>query len=353
MRALVPAVAAAVLLMTTLAASAENWADVRDPVTTGSEYARSKAICRALKGVSLPTPEIASRDGGTPPSRESCNSEALYYGIGVKPDPARALRCALRERAAPDGGRGSGSAFSGDVMLMTIYANGVGAPRDLDRAIAIACELDAAPAESDGRVNHLAALKAQHWTGHDFSFCDDVTSGYAHGVCAAHDAAVEDAKRGQRLATLTAGWSETDKHAFLALRRAEAAYAETRGADEVDMSGTARGAMSIGERQGQEAEFLDLLQGLEKGAVPASTAQQSDEADARMNAAYQRIQHATDITSWGTVTKDGIRTAQRAWLRYRDAWIAFARVRYPAIGPESLRAALTEKRTAVLETFLQ
>ena len=74
------------------------------------------------------------------------------------------------------------------------------------------------------------------------------------------------------------------------------------------MSGTARAAMVTDEEQGQQAEFLDLLQSLEKGTVPVSTA---DAADARLNAAYQRIQHAANTASWGTVTKDGIRTAQR------------------------------------------
>ena len=343
MKALSPTVVAA-LLATTMAASAENWADNRDPITMGPEYARSKAICRSLKDVSFLPPPTAPGSGAL--SLKGCSSEALYYGIGVRPDPARARQCALRERTAPD----NRAALSGDIMLMTIYANGVGAPRDLDRAIAIACTLDGAPAEEDGRVNHLASLKAQHWAGHDFSFCDDVTSGYAQGICAAHAAALEDAKRKRRFAAVTAGWSDADKRAFLALQRAEGAYVAALGDNEVDMSGTARAAMVTDAEQGQQAEFLDILQNLEKGTVPVSTAEQ---ADARLNAAYQRIQHATNTTMWGTVTKDGIRTAQRAWLRYRDAWIAFAQVRYPTVTPESLRAALTEKRATALEAFLQ
>ena len=68
---------------------------------------------------------------------------------------------------------------------------------------------------------------------------------------------------------------------------------------------------------------------------------------------YQRVQHASETSGWGTVNKDGIRTAQRAWLRYRDAWLAFARIRYPQLNADSLRAALTEKRTASLQQFLQ
>ena len=47
--------------------------------------------------------------------------------------------------------------------------------------------------------------------------------------------------------------------------------------------------------------------------------------------------------------KDGIRDAQRAWLRYRDAFLAFAALRYPQVTRDSLSAWLTEKRTKMLE----
>ena len=332
-----------VLFAVTTPALAANWADDRDPAP---EFARSKAICRSLKG--MPSLPRAISPGGTAPSKRR-SSEVLYYGIGVPPDPAAAWQAALRERTAAD----NGTLFSGDVMLMTMYANGIGAPRDLDRAIAIACTLDGAPAEQDGRVNHLAMLKAQHWQGRDFSFCDDITSGYAQGFCAKHDAAVADAARNQRFGAVTAGWSEADKRAFLPLQRAAAAYAEARAGNEVDQSGTARAAMAIEAQQGQEAEFLDMLLRLEKGAAPAATPEQADAADAKLNAVYQRVQRTADTASWGTVTKDGIRTAQRAWLRYRDAWTAFGRVRYPSVIADSLRAMLTEQRTTALEQFLQ
>ena len=45
-------------------------------------------------------------------------------------------------------------------MLMIIYANGVGAERNLDLATTLACPLDGAPAEEDCRVKRLDTLKA-------------------------------------------------------------------------------------------------------------------------------------------------------------------------------------------------
>ncbi|MBV9655119.1 MAG: hypothetical protein JOZ42_11215, partial [Acetobacteraceae bacterium] len=137
----------------------------------------------------------------------TCSSEALYYGIGMPANPALAFRCALRERNHAD----DRSLFSGDVMLMTMYANGVGAPRDLERAIALACEIDGAPAEVSGRVDHLASLRDQHWQGHDFSYCDDITSGAGQGFCAAHDAALADQARKTRIEAVASGWTGKEK----------------------------------------------------------------------------------------------------------------------------------------------
>lgn len=332
----------AALLGTALPAAAENWADNKNSFDPA--YAQSKAICRRLKGLSLPAADRPDRTAAA--ALKGCSSEALYYGIGVSPDPVRARQCAYLERATGGGNAG----FSGNAMLMTIYANGVGAERNLDLAMTLACQLDGAPAEEHGRVEHLAALKARHWTGHDFSFCDDITSGYAQGLCAAHDAALADAERKRQLANMTAGWSERDKRALTVLQKAESGFVKARADHEVDQSGTARAALVIDEEQTRQQDFLGMLQSLAAGKAPRFTTEQFTAADARLNTLYQRIQQSGG-KGWGTVAKDGIRTTQRAWLRYRDAWVAFAKVKYPSITPDSIRAWLTQKRTAELEAF--
>jgi hypothetical protein len=60
----------------------------------------------------------------------------------------RARQCACPERTS----RADTGGFSGNTMLMIIYANGVGAERNLDLATTLACRLDGAPAEEDGRL---------------------------------------------------------------------------------------------------------------------------------------------------------------------------------------------------------
>jgi len=222
------------------AARAEDWGDVKSDYGSAFDNAPSKEICRQAKGAKPPPEDLP--DAAARAALKDCDSEKLYYGIGMPADPAKARQCAFleRERDDPEGG----GSFSGEVMLMTIYANGVGARRDFDLATHYACQLDGAPAEMDYRIQHLAELKAKNWQGHDFDFCNAITSGYAQGQCAVHEAEVADARRDARLAALTAPWTPAEKAALAKLQAAEAEFVEALDA-EVDLSGTGRVAFEI------------------------------------------------------------------------------------------------------------
>ena len=129
------------------AASAQaNWGDDHESFTQGPEFAASKATCRRLRGL---TPPASDRpDAATAAALgKSCNAEALYYGIGMPADPVKARQCALIEEDAGKASPYDAGRFGGTAMLMTIYANGVGAARDLDLATALACRVDGAAAE--------------------------------------------------------------------------------------------------------------------------------------------------------------------------------------------------------------
>jgi uncharacterized protein YecT (DUF1311 family) len=324
------------------AASAQDWSENRDEITSG--MAQSKAICRTV--LHREPPAADRPDARTAASLKGCDSEKLYYGIGMKADPVRARQCAFLEmQKEPDEG-----IFAGRAMLMTIYANGVGAKRDLDVAAHLACGLDGAPEEMDGRVRHLAELKAKGPTGHDFDFCDDITSGLAGGYCTDHRAAMAAPVREAKIARLASGFTPAQKQAFDALRRAQAAFVEAHGEGEVDMSGTARAAMEIEAEEGERDAFVDMLQRLGTGRAPAFTQAQFLAADAKLNQAYRKaLAEAGPADAVGAVQKQGIRDAQRAWLRYRDAFLAFAAARYPQVSRDSLAAWLTEQRTKLLE----
>ncbi|QBR70792.1 hypothetical protein CU048_05310 [Beijerinckiaceae bacterium] len=302
------------------------------------------------KASKLPLPKVEVPTPAERAALKGCDSEALYFGIGIPRDPARARQCAYVEREASD--NGWPNLFSGTGMLMTIYANGIGAPRSFDLALKFACELQGAPAEEQGWVAHLEKFKREHWRGQDFSPCEDITSGAAQGACAQHEARLAEETRKEKLASLIAGWSEGERRAFATLEKAKNAYVQAEADNEVDMSGTARGAMYVEAEQAEEDRFLAILQSLIKGEPPASPKERFAEADAKLNALYGKILKTKDSSARGTVTKDGIKATQRVWLRYRDAWVAFANVKFPALAPENLTTALTSDRIKLLENFV-
>ena len=326
-------------------ALAQDWGTPAGDDPFAADYARSRALCRSLQGHAPPPADLP--DAGTRGSLRGCSSEALYYGIGMPADPVRARLCAYAEIAE---GRAD-APFSGNVMLMTIYANGVGARRDLDLSTRFACGLDGAPAEMDGRISHLADLKARNWQGRDFSYCNDITSGLAMGYCASHDAAIAEAGRAAEIARISRTWPPAVRRSFAALLAARDAYAALRGTSETDMSGSARVAMATESTESARAEFLGLLRLLEAGRLPAASAAEFAAADRRLNQAYAAARRGIGDMG-GTVGWSDIQRTQRAWIIYRDAFLAFAALRYPRVARSSLAAALTERRTAILDDMI-
>lgn len=281
-----------------------DWGD--DTSELSQKLQESKALCRAVR---TREPPAADRpDARTAAALKGCDSEALYYGIGIKADPVKARQCAFLERDAGDEG-----VMAGSTMLMTIYANGLGAKRDLDVATHLACGIEGSVMESDGRVLHLAELKAKQWSGSDFHFCDDITSGLAMGYCSAHSARIDGAKRDAALSALIGRWSPAERQAFAKLQQAQTAFVDAHGQGEVDLSGTARAAMQIASEERLKRDFLDTLQRLSSGKAPAFSTAQYRTADARLNAAYRKALAGLEGEDFpGAVTRTGIRDAQRA-----------------------------------------
>jgi hypothetical protein len=302
--------------------------------------------CRRAREVALP-----AGDQPDPPKRKAlagCSSEELFYGIGRRADPDEARLCAYVERAD-----GDQAVFGGSAMLMTMYATGIGAHRNLPLAIRFACALDGAPAEMEARIAHLEALaagRAQPAGAATFDLCDDITSGFMQGICAAHDERMERAKRDQRRAARLATWTPSERAAFGSLRATADDFFRARSDNEVDQSGTGRAAFRIEEEAELEKSFDALLELLERGAVPRASADDFVRADRALNDVYRRVM-STEDPSWGTVTKEGIRRTERTWLKYRDGWVALAKVKFPRADAGAIKTWLTRKRVAMLGDF--
>ena len=73
-------------------------------------------------------------------------------------------------------------------------------------------------------------------------------------------------------------------------------------------------------------------------------------ADAQLNAIYSKVQSGpNEPIEFTTITPGGIKIAQRAWLHYREAWVKFGEVKYPAVSADSWRTWLTQERVQRLK----
>lgn len=318
-----------------------------------SPSARAEAdnpACAAAAGTTIPK---ADQPDATARARlAGCDSQGLYYADGGKPDYVDARLCAFLERE-----QGDELVFGGSSVLMMIYANGYGVVRNLALAKKFACETEGAPAELDGRLAHLDAMAQASRAEEPFDLCDDITSGYMMGFCARRAADAATVDRNQRVNALTAAWSPEVRAGFAKVRAAADAYFDAVVDGEVDMSGTARGAMAVGARETLETAFAEALSAFERGALPQGDAAAFAAADKALNAAYAetmrryKADSAEGIT--GTVTPDGIRAAERAWITYRDAWVAFGAQKYPAVPADAWRTYFTREREKALKELLE
>jgi hypothetical protein len=320
-----------------------DWGNPGAELAGNPHYARSQALCRAVAGRDAPTEDRP--DVATATSLRGCDAEALYYGIGVARDPARARLCAFTQHPTDQ----MLEPFAGRAMLMTVYANGDGARRDLDVAIRMACTLEGAePAEYDRRVTHLARLRDRHWQGHDFSYCDDIDPGLGTGLCASHRAALARPQREAAQRALIAGWSPEQRQAFEPLRRAFEEFVAASASGDLASGGSSHASLRNRLEQGLRDQFADMLQRLERGRAPSFTAAQFRTEDLQLNQAYQaRLADERQYDAPG-ISPDSIQNAQRAWLRYRDAFLAFAAVKYPRVSRDSLAAWITQNRSQII-----
>jgi uncharacterized protein YecT (DUF1311 family) len=303
-------------------------------------------LCKEFEHVKLPDADRPS--AGAKQALAHCDSADLYYGITRPADPVKARQCAYLEM-----GTDHEPAFGGQTMLMMVYANGKGATRNFDIAIKMACEIGGAPAEISSRVEHLAQLKEEHWSGYNFDLCDDVTSGYMSGFCAGLQEDFKEQKRSTRLKAMLARWGTEERQAFHDLQQAEDEYVRTVGKLEVDHSGSYRASIEIQAESTLKEEFVLALEQFEQGKLPHFSQAEFAQVNDELNAVYKAIPRPLEYEDVpGMPTAEGVRKTEMVWIRYRDAWVEFGRKKYPQVSAESWKTWLTRDRTEMLKAFL-
>ena len=274
-----------------------------------------------------------------------CDSERLYFGFDRPPQVVDARKCAHLQWQGVTVEKGR--YFQSNGILAMIYANGRGAPRNLDLALKFSCDIDGAGAENSGRVEHLEHLKEQGRTGKAFHICDDITSGHMDGVCTGFREEFRIVARRRRLDTLISAWPPAEKDAWRELEKAADEFFTASANNELDRSGTSRNAFAIYHYSQLADGLVKALEAFEHGTLPRSTPDEFTRADAALNARYRQLQ-AQEFPSaaLSEVDFNTIKTAQRVWLRYRDAWVRFGAIKYPSVTADSWRTWLTRERIA-------
>ncbi len=285
-----------------------------------------------------------------------CDSYKLYSGIDTKMDYTAARKCAWSERLAQLTGHEPrytvASVFGGSAMLAVLYANGEGIQRDLKLAGRFVCEADGAPKEIEIRLEHIESLhNNEKSTEPKFDFCDDITSGFMEGFCAAYGSEIRDRRREDSIKLFKSHLTSAQVSAFNALLESEKSYSHAHAAGEIDTSGTARAMYQIDAEDTLRDDFLEALRIFESGKYPKGSAEDFQDADTRLNSQYRKAlsDAQQNKSEYGAVQPDGIRNAERAWLKYRDAWLAFAKLRYPNVEDRAWLVLLTNDRISVLD----
>lgn len=234
--------------------------------------------------------------------------------------------------------------------LAEIYANGWGVKRNPKMAIAMLCHASSVPAELQGMVDEIYKTKDQATLNPPFRFCDHITSGMNAGMCAAQKQSVSEADRAVETANYANKYTAAQQSRFSELQKAAKDYFNEHATSEQDMSGTARGAIAISESERMQADFLQTIKSFEEGTFPDS--RNFPQADREMNTLYTNVLAHFNAPKMGTVKADGIRTTQRKWLVYRDAWTKFAAARYPKISSDTINAWTTQQRIETLKTMM-
>jgi len=269
----------------------------------------------------------------------NCSAWNLYYGIGEQADMRLARLCAFR---ATDDVESLG-------VLTMIYAGGKGVAPNLPLAIHYACGIQDGWDNGTETAIWLHDEQQKGLSRVDFDFCDRSTGRRMAYMCIVRDQDRADNAR-------AAAEREFDPHASGAQKAALDTLLDARsvflGAHAHELHGG-----TVGTSQAALAEDIDtenvwtrILTDLAAGKLPHFTHDEFLGADAALNDHYQDAKSAAVSCSDPRfcTTVDQLVDAERAWLAYRDAWVAYGQLRWPQVSADSWKTMLTRERTDML-----
>jgi len=235
--------------------------------------------------------------------------------------------------------------------LAMIFANGWGVKRDYDAATWFLCRTeDIAPHELRSMLGHIETMRKAEKPA-DLLYCDHVVSGSGQLYCEQVAAARREEERPDRIAKLKQTLSAEAAGALDALVEALEAFAEAEtGLKVFGEGGTGYAAIAVQEQEAVREEQLAAVERLAGARAPGCSAEALEAADAGLNESYRLARTvppecyrcSDPKVEWAATLRD----AQRAWIRYRDAFAAFYLARWKGkADPEALKREIVHDLT--------
>ncbi len=191
---------------------------------------------------------------------------------------------------------------------------------------------------------------------YEFNICDHATSGYTSGFCSSWRAEQESKFRNEKIKTLQ---SQLKNNAGTLLKPAynsASKFFKKKALNEEFHGGSGRASFVIDSETEQIENFLTLVEKVNNGTL-TDFKNASNTADRLLNETYQKVivrLKKSPISTPNTyeVTEEGVRSAQRLWISYRDASAALFFKIDPSISLENWKNWLTEIRTEELNKVL-
>ena len=336
----------AATLLTTCTLAAFSQAPSAPPLATD---------CSVYANIPLP-PEATALP--TPKTYPACASYRSYRGIGRPVNYAQARSCAWKERLAQKARlrqnlqEPTSWVVGGSLILADIYFNGAGVPRNIPLALRFACESEERLAQlAIPEINKLGGSSTAH---PPFEFCDYAATTFTMNFCTGYATEIADNRRSRYYSSLKSSMTPAQKAAFESLLAAQNTYVDTH-ALEVDQGGTIRAMRTMGSEDILNDLFRTELVHFERMQWPALSQQQIAVSDALLQRQYEKTlqqlrKQTKDDIEGGAVTAENVAKVEAAWQTYRDAWSAFAKLRYPDQAT-AIRAQITLDRYRLLKTI--
>jgi uncharacterized protein YecT (DUF1311 family) len=288
------------------------------------------------------------------PSAKCEDPAGLYYGTDGAPDYAAARSCALSQwhnlkrpldtLPLPDE-----RVIMPIATLVMIYTNGNGVPSNVDLAIHIVC-VDDPPTASwpsfDEVIARLLQIKA-HPT-QKFDFCSSgidfwKSVGYE---CLGIQEKLEENQHMAPLSKLMTTWTSPQKAAFAKMMKSRSTFV-SQERDAETTGGTGVGGQMMEAEHDLNLNLIDSTIRFDTGHLPSFTHQDYVDSDKKLNLTYNTILSNLSGRKKEDYCKspEMIRATERAWIAYRDDWVAFARLRWPQVSADSWLTLLTKERT--------